>query len=380
MTWNQEGFAEKSFVEYARPMQPAEVDYADPRFYEVRQEGRETPHSIPVPRQQARPSPEYNAIYPPVSTSAEATRMSEYRGPASLENYTEDVGAEQREAAKNGQVDAANRKRKRLAGLGGLGALLAGLLLKFQALLVVLFDIKWVAFLGKFGLASISALISVAVYSRLFGWAFAIGLVALLFVHEMGHAVVMKLKGIPVGGMIFIPMLGAAVFMRRVPRGAKDDAEVGIAGPLAGFLASLACLLIAYSSTSSSGLPGIWAPLAYFGFFLNLFNLIPLMPFDGGRVLAAIDRRVWVVGFAGLIAIQIWQWLTGSSSIWLLIFIVIAATDFWTRRHARKSPEAQAYYAVPLSERIIIGLAYFVLAAALVLGMAAAHSLMLFPQ
>ena len=267
-------------------------------------------------------------------------------------------------------------KKKRAAGLGGLGATLLALFVKFKTFLVVLLDIKWVAFLGKFGLASLSAVISVAVYSQLFGWSFAVGLVALLFIHEMGHAIVMKLKGIPVGGMIFIPMLGAAVFMRRMPGNARDEAEVGIAGPVAGALASLACLLVAHFLISSTGVPGIWAPLAYFGCFLNLFNLIPIVPFDGGRILAAIDRRIWIVGFLGLIAVQIWQWFTGKNSIWLLFFIVIAATDFWTRGRLGRSEQGRAYYAVPLGERIIIGLAYFALAAALVVGMTLAHDMM----
>ena len=95
----------------------------------------------------------------------------------------------------------------------------------------------------------------------------------------------MKAKGIPIGGMIFIPLLGAAVLMRQMPRNAKDEAEVGIAGPIAGAVAASVCLLIAQANPGT-----IWAPLAYFGFFINLFNLIPIVPFDGGRILAAIER------------------------------------------------------------------------------------------
>src|SRR5207237_2339700 len=135
------------------------------------------------------------------------------------------------------------------------GATIVALLLKFQTFLLLF---------AKFGFAGITALISIAVYSLIFGWPFAIGLVALLFIHEMGHAVVMKLKGIPVGGMIFIPLLGAAVFMRRMPKNAKDEAEVGIAGPIAGAIAASVCLFLALQSPVRS----VWAPLAYFGFFM----------------------------------------------------------------------------------------------------------------
>jgi Zn-dependent protease len=360
MSRKPDDFTDYRLVEYVQP------SYDDPRFYDPRQEdptafervGSETAllegHGVP--------------------------QVDEYRGPESLEYALAGASSERREGIADASMyrskETRNKTRRRLAGLGGLGASLAGLLIKFKTLLVLLFDIKWVAFLGKFGLASISAVISVAVYSRLFGWSFAVGLVVLLFIHEMGHAIVMRLKGIPVSGMIFIPLLGAAVFMRRMPSNARDEAEVGIAGPVAGALAALACLLIAHQMFEGTGLPGIWAPLAYFGCFLNLFNLIPLTPFDGGRVLAAIDRRIWIIGFMVLIAIQIWQWLMHSTSIWLLLFIIIAATDFWARRGFKKSPEVQAYYAVPLAERVIIGLAYFALAVALVAGMALAHDMM----
>src|SRR5207248_2821624 len=219
-----------------------------------------------------------------------------------------------------------------------------------------------------------SALFSVVVYSLIFGWQFAVGLVVLLFVHEMGHAVVMKLKGIPIGGMIFIPLLGAAVIMKQMPRNAKDEAEVGIAGPIAGAIAAMVCLTIARENPDT-----VWAPLAYFGFFMNLFNLIPIVPFDGGRILAAIDRRIWIIGFIGLVAFQVWSWLHGSTNFFLLLFIVLAASQLWSRRRVPNTPEAQAYYAVPVGERIVLALAYFGLAAILVLGMTISHAMILGP-
>ena len=297
--------------------------------------------------------------------------ISAYRGPASLEGYTHDAGEDQRELAKHGKISEGNRKKK-LAGLGGIGAFLLGLLLKFKTLLFLLFDLKWLAVFAKIGFASITAMISIAVYAFIFGWPFAIGLVALLFIHEMGHALVMKLKGIPIGGLVFIPLLGAAVFMRRMPKNAKDEAEVGIAGPIAGAMAAGICFLFAQANPIS-----IWTPLAYFGFFINLFNLIPIVPFDGGRVLAAIDRRLWIVGFIGLIAFQIWSFIQSHSiSPFLLFFIFIAATQLWSRRRAADTPESNAYYKVSTGERIVLTLTYFGLAAVLVLGMTAAHSLL----
>ncbi|HLX57064.1 MAG TPA: site-2 protease family protein [Ktedonobacteraceae bacterium] len=366
MSWNPDEFSE--YREHADA-----PDYSNPAYYQ--QNETPTPRSA-QPVQQLEPPPTLVAhgqasSASPAMYAYDPGQMSAYRGPSSMEGYTDDAGADQRELAKHGTISD-GKKRKKLAGLGGLGATIIGLLVKFKALLVVLFDLKWFAVFSKVGFAGITAIISVAAYSLIFGWPFAIGLVILLFVHEMGHALVMKLKGIPIGGMIFIPLLGAAVFMRQMPKNAKDEAEVGIAGPIAGAIAASVCFFLAQSNPYS-----IWTPLAYFGFFINLFNLLPIVPFDGGRVLAAIDRRLWIVGFIGLIGFLIWSYIQYHSiSIWLLFFIVIAATQLWSRRAAADTPEARSYYKVSTGERITLTLVYFGLAAVLVLGMTISTGLM----
>jgi len=279
----------------------------------------------------------------------------EYRGPQDMEQYAvpDEPQAEGHSAKGSG--------RKKLTGIAAVLVAIGGWLLKFKSLL----------FLAKFGTAGISALVSIGFYALLFGWPFAIGLVLMLFIHEMGHALVMKLKGIPVGSMIFIPMLGAAVMMNQMPKNAKDEAEVGIAGPIAGALAASFCLYVAQSQPHT-----VWAPLAYFGFFMNLFNLIPIVPFDGGRVLAAIDRRIWIVGFVALLGYQIWLWMNGNFYPWLLIFVVMAAFQLFSRSRTPDSPEARAYYEVPLTARITLSVLYFGLAAVLFIGMSMAHALM----
>ncbi|HLH63023.1 MAG TPA: site-2 protease family protein [Ktedonobacteraceae bacterium] len=365
MSWKPGDFSEYSEM-------PADVDYSSPAYYEP--DGARAPRSAqPVQSLQPLQSyPDYdNAQGPTLVNGYNPAPMTDYRGPTNLEGYTVDAGQEQREAAKRGTASD-GKKRKGLAGLGGIGASIIALLLKFKTLLLLLFDFKWLAFFAKFGLASITALISIAAYAWIFGWPFAIGLVALLFIHEMGHALVMKMKGMPIGGVVFIPLLGAAVFMRQMPKNAKDEAEVGIAGPIAGAIASSICLFLAQLTP---GVHTIWAPLAYFGFFINLFNLIPIVPFDGGRVLAAIDRRIWIIGFLGLLAFEIWSWFNGNFSIWLLFFIFMAGSQLWARRHVPNTPEARAYYSVPVFERVVLSLAYFGLAAVLVLGMSVSHGL-----
>jgi len=356
MSWNPKD----DFSEY-NDKTSSDIDYSDPAYYQ--KEMSKTPRSA-QPVQSLDPSmlyPDYAHELPSDKLDYNAELMTPYRGPSSIEGYTEDIGAEQREAAKSGTAEGGN-KRKGLAGLGGIGVALSALLLKFPLLVYLL----------KFAVVGFTALLSVAVYSLIFGWQFAIGLVLILFVHEMGHAIVMKLKGIPIGGMIFIPLLGAAVIMKQMPRNAKDEAEVGIAGPIAGAIAAMVCLAMAQSNPGT-----VWAPLAYFGFLINLFNLIPIVPFDGGRVLGAIDRRIWIIGFIGLVAFQIWSWINGNHSLFLLLFVVLAASQLWSRRKVPNTPEAQAYYDVPIGERIVLGLAYFGLAAVLVLGMSISHGLMI---
>ncbi len=357
------------FSEYSDASQ--EINYVNPTYY--KQEARSAqpvqpldPYTGYAPYTEPAGYYEYaNGTLPVQAQEVPQNgvpQMQEYRGPTSMNGYTADVGVEQqRDAADHGSTDIP-KKRRGLAGLGSLAVTIGGLLLKFKGLL----------FFIKFAPALLTAAISIAVYSVLFGWQFAFGLVALLFLHEMGHALVMKIKGIPVGGMIFIPMLGAAVMMRQMPANAKDEAEVGIAGPIAGAIASSICLVLAQTSPMAHS---IWAPLAYFGFFMNLFNLVPIVPFDGGRVLAAIDRRIWILGFAGLLIYQIWLWFTGNFSIFLLFFIIIAASQLWSRGK-ENTPESKAYYDVPMGARIVIGLVYFGLAVVLVLGMSIAHSLM----
>ena len=355
MQWNP-----NEFSQYRK--NTSEADYASPDYY---QQGGEPRSARPVEPLEVD---QVYREYPYGSNTVENEKpveMSAYRGPSSLEGYTVDAGTEQREAAKDGKVGSNGGssvdKKKGLAGLGGLGAVVAALL-----------KLQWLAYLLKFGFAGFSAIVSIVLYSYLFGWPFAVGLVALLFLHEMGHAIVMKLKGIPVGGMIFIPMLGAAVFMSQMPKNARDEAEVGIAGPIAGAIASSICLFIALQSPH---VRSIWAPLAYFGFFMNLFNLIPIVPFDGGRVTAALDRRMWILGFLALVGYLVWTWVQGSFSPWLLLFVVMAGTQFWARRTMPSTQQNQSYYAVPLAERIILGLVYFGLAAVLVFGMTLSHNL-----
>jgi Zn-dependent protease len=225
------------------------------------------------------------------------------------------------------------------------------------------------AFLLKFGAPLLkfkflfSIFISAAFYVWFGGWWFGIGLIVLLFVHEMGHVIEARRQGLPVSAPMFIPFLGAMITMREMPQDAWNEAKVAIAGPLLGSLGA-AAIWIAGEATDSNHLKA----LAFLGFFLNLFNLLPIVPLDGGRIVAALHPVIWVLGFLGLLVLVVF-----SPNPILIIILVIAGLELWNRWRMRNHPEMQAYYRVTAPRRVIIASLYFGLAALLVLGMEATH-------
>jgi Zn-dependent protease len=127
--------------------------------------------------------------------------------------------------------------------------------------------------LVKFG----SIFIAVGAYALIWGWKFGVGVVLLILLHELGHYIEAKREGLNPKLPVFIPFLGAYVqYTRGNP---WQTVRVAIAGPIFGGLAALVCYVIGRTQGSD-----LWLALAYFGFFLNLFNLIPFGIFDGGAV------------------------------------------------------------------------------------------------
>jgi Zn-dependent protease len=252
-------------------------------------------------------------------------------------------------------VPVRSRLRER-AGAGG--AALIALLAKGKALLLLLPKIKLLA-------TSATALVSVAAYSLFFGWAFAAGFVVLLFIHEMGHVIALRREGIPASAPMFIPFLGAMITAKSLGDNALAEARVGLAGPILGSLAA-AAVAVAGALTGSSFLQA----LAYVGFFLNLFNLLPVVPLDGGRAMAAMAPWMWFVGFAGLIAL----FLVAPNGI-LLIIIFFGGLETWRRWKQRgtRTLEQAAYYRVSPRNRLIVGAVYLGLIAALAFGMSATY-------
>ena len=131
----------------------------------------------------------------------------------------------------------------------------------------------------------------------------------------MGHYIQLRREGVKPSGMVFIPFLGAAVATRSLGGSALAEARVGLAGPILG---SIACLIPAglWIATGEE----FWQALAFTGFFLNLFNLIPVVPFDGGRAMAAMTPWMWFVGLGAMAAL-----LLVAPNPFVLLFLVLGA-------------------------------------------------------
>ena len=211
--------------------------------------------------------------------------------------------------------------------------------------------------LGKVLMTGGTMLLSVVAYSFVFGWWYAAGFVALIFVHEMGHYVAARQRGLAVGAPTFIPFVGAWIQLKDQPHDAETEAYVGLAGPLWGTLGALACYWVARSTDSN-----LLLAVSYAGFFLNLFNLIPLSPFDGGRVTAVISPRLWLVGVPILVALFLWR-----PSPLLILMAILAAPNVIKALRGIRDPREEAYYAVPADVRVQYGLFYLGLAAFLAL-------------
>ena len=196
-------------------------------------------------------------------------------------------------------------------------------------------------------------LLSIGAYAIEWGWLFALGFVLLIFVHEMGHAVALRIEGIPAGAPVFIPFVGAFVAMQGQPRDAGVEARVAMAGPVVGSLAGWAVLGAGLALEQR-----LLIALGHTAVLLNLFNLVPVPPLDGGRIAGAFTRTYWLIGYAvGLVA------LLATGSPVLLIVLVIG---LWTLVRRWRDP-VPGYDALPRRQRTLIALAY----AALVIGLVA---------
>jgi Zn-dependent protease len=247
-----------------------------------------------------------------------------------------------------------SRLKRLLGPVGVAGLLILKFAAKLKALLLLLPKLKVLTTAG-------SMLLSVAAYALIWGWRFAAGFVALLFVHEMGHYFQMRRENVKPSWMLFIPFLGAAVGARSLGGNALAEARIGLAGPILGTLGTAALLPLAWAADSD-----LLRALAFTGFFLNLFNLIPLVPFDGGRAMAAMAPWMWFLGFAAMVAFFI-----AFPNPILILFLLLGAMETWRRWKQRRSGEEgnADYYRVSPRARVLVGAVYIALIAVCAIGM-----------
>jgi Zn-dependent protease len=221
--------------------------------------------------------------------------------------------------------------------------------------------------LGKILTSGGTMLLSLVAYAFIFGWAYAVGFIALLFAHEMGHFLAARRRGLAVGAPTFIPFVGAWIELKDKLPNAETEAYIGLGGPLVGTLASLACYFLARNYDSP-----VLLAVSYAGFFINLFNLIPLAPLDGGRITAVLGPRVWLAGLPILIAFFLWH----PSPI-LVLIAIIALPQVW-KAWRSTSPEAGEgeYYNVGSADKLTYSAYYLVLLVVLALMTFNAHELL----
>jgi Zn-dependent protease len=201
--------------------------------------------------------------------------------------------------------------------------------------------------LWKLLISAGSMIISVVTYSFIYGWRYAVGFVGLLFLHELGHYRAAQLRNLPVGLPTFIPFLGAWIELKEQPLDAETEAFVAIAGPMLGSFGAFVLYLISFSQEAN-----IFTALAYSGFMLNLFNLIPISPLDGGRIVSIISPKIWFLGMPILLILFYF-----NQSPILLVIAILALPNLWNAYKNRNEPESD-YYKSSLRLRTQYGVQY----------------------
>jgi Zn-dependent protease len=246
------------------------------------------------------------------------------------------------------------RKRSRLKKLGGLLAPLVVLAGKAKLFFLALIKVKALTTLG-------TIFISIVAYGLAFGWPFAVGFVLLLFVHEMGHVFQLRREGVEASAPVFIPFLGAVISADSLGKDAAAEARVGLAGPILGTAGTLIPLAI-WLATGSD----LWRALAYIGFFINLINLLPVLPLDGGRAMAVLGPKVWIAGI--LVAVAATVIFLGP---FMLVFVLLlGGPELYHRFKNRHSEESRAYHSVATGTKFAVAAVYFSLLALLIVGVA----------
>ncbi len=187
-----------------------------------------------------------------------------------------------------------------------------------------------------------SMLLSIAVYAAAFGWRFAVGFVVLLLIHELGHVAASRISGIRTSALLFIPFIGAMVRLATPPRTLKEEANIALGGPALGSLSALLCLAVYFWTDDV-----LMLALAYTACLINLFNLIPCAPFDGGRIGAAISPHFWRVGSLVLLLV-----LLASKNVIILLVFLCSLTKWGAGERNQDGP-------LSVRQRLAVACQYF---------------------
>jgi Zn-dependent protease len=246
-----------------------------------------------------------------------------------------------------------SRIKKALGPVAVVGVVIAKFFAKLK--FFILPALKFLPILLKSGG---TMLLMIWIYTAMWGWRFGVGFVLLLLVHECGHLIVAKKFGLKVGAPVFIPFMGAFIALKEAPRNAWMEACVGIGGPMLGTLGALVC-----NSLGEVFDAPVFIALAWFGYFLNLFNLTPVGMLDGGRIVTALSRWLWLPGFALLL----WfGWRYPNFVVWLIVLLSLPRIYSLFRR---RSEEEKRYYEVTPAQRWTMSILYFGLIIALISAM-----------
>ena len=246
-----------------------------------------------------------------------------------------------------------SRLKKTLGPVAVVGVVIAKFFAKLK--FFILPALKFLPILLKSGG---TMLLMIWIYTAMWGWKFGVGFVLLLLVHECGHLIVAKKFGLKVGAPVFIPFMGAFIALKEAPRNAWMEACVGIGGPMLGTLGALAC-----NSLGEIFDAPVFIALAWFGYFLNLFNLTPVGMLDGGRIVTALSRWLWLPG----LALLLWfGWKFPNFIVWLIVLLSLPRIYSLFRR---RTEEEQRYYEVTPTQRWTMSILYFGLIIALISAM-----------
>jgi Zn-dependent protease len=219
-----------------------------------------------------------------------------------------------------------NAWARRLGPLAPIALLLA----KGKGILLAIFKLKFLLSFFSF----------IAIYVTLFGWRYGVGISVCILIHEMGHFIDIKRRGLPAEMPVFLPGLGAYVKWNALGVTRRQRSQISLAGPLAGWIAAAGCYLL-YTHTYDP----LWAALARTGAVLNLLNLIPVWMLDGGKAANSLG----LVGRMGLLAAAIVVWIYTGEGIFFLVAAGIVWRLFTKDKPAKDDWSVWLYYAALLA-------------------------------